>query len=246
LQADPAITCQLLCEELDQHDISPAWLDSILALEAACWKALDQIQEDVFFDGAAVAQILAWLPPNTRLFMGNSLPVRHVDMFGRPTTRDIHAYGNRGASGIDGNVSTALGIAAADADTPLVAIIGDITLYHDMNGLLALKQLGGRNITIILLNNNGGGIFRRLPIAAFEPPFTRRFLTPHDLDFAPAAEMYGLRYHLVTNCSELKQALNESNSNGPCLIEVRTNSYEDYERQRALVAAVSGHLTADR
>lgn len=236
LQADPVITCLSLCEELGVDDAPRAWMDSMMALETACWQMLDQNEDHAFFDGTAVAEVLAWLLPNTRLFTGNSLPVRHVDLFGRPTTRPIYAYGNRGASGIDGNVSTALGMAAADPDTPLVAILGDITLYHDLNGLLALKQLGGRNVTIILLNNNGGGIFHRLPIAAFDPPFTNRFLTPHDLDFAPAAEMYGLHYHLVTDRPALKEVLN--NSDGPRLIEVRTNSHEDYKRQQTLTAAI--------
>lgn len=239
LQADPVVVCYSLCEELTDDQPSKSWSDSIASLEASCWQALDQWRDDTFFDGTAVADVLAWMPPNTRLFVGNSLPVRHVDMFGRPSTKLIQTYGNRGASGIDGNISTALGIGAADPDAPLVAIVGDITFYHDMNGLFALKELGGRNVTIILLNNNGGGIFHRLPIAAFEPPFTRRFLTPHDLDFAPAAEMYGLHHQLVTDRRTLNQALNDDSSNRPRLIEVRTNSHEDYERQRALVAAVN-------
>jgi 2-succinyl-5-enolpyruvyl-6-hydroxy-3-cyclohexene-1-carboxylate synthase len=240
LQADPAVTCYSLCELLNGQAAQrqSAWTTQVVSLETACWQALEQQQNGTFFDGTAVVDILAWLPPNTRLFAGNSLPVRHVDQFGRPTTKAIHPYGNRGASGIDGNVSTALGIAAADPDAPLVAIIGDITLYHDLNGLLALKQLGGRNVTIILLNNNGGGIFHRLPIAAFEPPFTRRFLTPHDLDFAPAAEMYSLHYHLVTNRAGLIQALDDGYGHGPRLIELRTDSHEDYQQQRTLTAAV--------
>jgi 2-succinyl-5-enolpyruvyl-6-hydroxy-3-cyclohexene-1-carboxylate synthase len=240
LQADPVVTCFSLCELLHGQAAQreSTWTTQLAALETACWQALEQQQNGTFFDGTAVADILAWLPPATRLFAGNSLPVRHVDQFGRPTTKAIYPYGNRGASGIDGNVSTALGIAAAGHDAPLVAILGDITLYHDLNGLLALKQLGSRNVTIILLNNNGGGIFHRLPIAAFEPPFTRRFLTPHDLDFAPAAEMYGLHYHLVTDRAGLIQALDNGYGHGPRLIELRTNSHEDYQCQRALNAAV--------
>lgn len=239
LHVEPVGLCNSLCEEMRDYQHSSTWADSVVALENHCWQEVEQRRDDAFFDGAAVAAALDWLPSHTRLFMGNSLPVRHVDMFGRPSTKPIHTYGNRGASGIDGNISTALGIGAADPATPLVAIVGDITFYHDMNGLLALKELDGQNVTIILLNNNGGGIFHRLPIAAFEPPFTRRFLTPHDLDFAPAAEMYGLHYQLVTDRLTLKQALDNDNGNGPRLIEVRTNSHEDYERQRALVAAVS-------
>jgi 2-succinyl-5-enolpyruvyl-6-hydroxy-3-cyclohexene-1-carboxylate synthase len=240
LQADPEITCQRLSVALTNHDCprKSDWAGTIITLESDCWQALASIENSLFFDGAAVADVLSWLPAGTRLFAGNSLPIRHVDQFGRPARTAIRVYGNRGASGIDGNVSTALGIAAAAPDAPLVAIVGDITLYHDLNGLLALKQVGGRKVTIILLNNNGGGIFHRLPIAAFEPSFTRRFLTPHDLDFAPAAEMYGLDYCLVTNRPALKEALDAGSGDGPRLIEVRTNSHDDYQRQREVTAAV--------
>lgn len=101
---------------------------------------------------------------------------------GAPKAQPLTVFGNRGASGIDGVTSTALGIAAASDDS-LVLITGDVAFYHDMNGLLAIKQHDLNNVTIVLLNNNGGGIFRRLPIAKFEPEFTPLFLTPHDLGF---------------------------------------------------------------
>ena len=101
----------------------------------------------------------------------------------------LRIVGNRGASGIDGNVSTALGLCAA-LGKPVVALLGDLAFYHDMNGLLAAR---GLNITFVVLNNGGGGIFGYLPQAGLEE-FERAWLTPTELDFSHAARMYGLDY----------------------------------------------------
>jgi len=175
------------------------------------------------------------------------LPVRHVDQFARPSTKPLHVYANRGASGIDGNVSTALGFGAA-SQSPLVALLGDITFYHDMNGLLYLTprrrgaegQSAIRNpqsaippVTFVVINNNGGGIFRRLPIAEFEPEFTDLFLTPHDLNFEHAARLYGLEYVRVSDRAAFREALGKSMFDvRPFLIEVVTNGRADDQRRR--------------
>ena len=124
------------------------------------------------FDGAFVYDLIEALPDGAHLFVGNSLPIRHVDQFGKPSAKNIHVFGNRGASGIDGNISTALGIASQTGD-PLVLLVGDITFYHDMNGLFAVKNLDLTNVTIVLMNNNGGGIFNRLPISGYDPAVHR-------------------------------------------------------------------------
>jgi 2-succinyl-5-enolpyruvyl-6-hydroxy-3-cyclohexene-1-carboxylate synthase len=106
-----------------------------------------------------------------------------------------------GASGIDGQVSTALGIGAATGEH-VYAILGDITFYHDMNGLLAIKR-NNVSATFIVINNNGGGIFERLPIREFEPYHTEYFLTPHGLTFEHAAAMYGLEYAVADDFASL-------------------------------------------
>src|SRR5262249_8363753 len=97
------------------------------------------------------------LPAGSLLFAGNSMPVRDLDSFFPVTTSAVTLLGNRGASGIDGVVSSALGAAAA-AGRRLVLLIGDLSFYHDLNGLLALKRYG-LDVTVVLLNNDGGGIF---------------------------------------------------------------------------------------
>lgn len=195
---------------------------------------------ETWFDGAAVAEVVDALPEGANLFMGNSLPIRHLDQFGAPTAKRFSVFGNRGASGIDGNVSSALGIAAAYPNTPLVAVIGDITFYHDLNGLLAVKQYQLNNVTFVLLNNNGGGIFRRLPIAQVEPPFTELFLTPHGLEFGPVVEMYGLKYELVRGREQFRTALHTGlTSAHPTVIELQTNSAEDLRLRQKVMEKVN-------
>jgi 2-succinyl-5-enolpyruvyl-6-hydroxy-3-cyclohexene-1-carboxylate synthase len=241
LHADATAFCTALADDLLARGFrsEAAWAAPFVAAERETWAAVDEALADgPLFDGAAIARALAALPDNAVVFAGNSMPVRYVDAFDRPTTRCLSVYGNRGASGIDGNVSTALGLAAASG-RPVFAFLGDITFYHDMNGLLAVRQHGLSDVTFIVTNNDGGGIFRRLPIARHDPPFTDLFLTPHGLTFGHAAALYGLDYAAVSDAAELDAALATQPGNAARLIEVLTDGAADYERHRALVAAVA-------
>src|SRR6202043_232839 len=113
------------------------------------------------------------------------------------TQHHVRILGNRGASGIDGVISTALGISAAsDKDEPTVLVIGDLSFFHDLNGLLAAR-LHQLNLTIVLVNNDGGGIFSFLPQAAYPEHFEQLFGTPTGLDFSLAVQMYGGEYQRV-------------------------------------------------
>ena len=172
--------------------------------------------------------------------IGNSLPVRHLDAFGRPSQQKIKVFGNRGASGIDGVVSTACGIAAAEPDVPTILVIGDVSLYHDMNGLLAARELP--NLTIVLFNNNSGSIFRRLPISAFGEPFEKHFLTAHDLDFSHSAKLYDLVHERFTDrpsfCDGLEQALKAKQ---PHLLEIMTDGAEDELVRKQLTQRVNNN-----
>ena len=156
--------------------------------------------------------------------------------------KPFFAWANRGASGIDGNVSTALGLGAARAGKALVAILGDITLYHDMNGLLAAQRCGVP-LTIVLLNNDGGGIFHRLPVRQFEPHFSDFFITAHGLDFAHAAALYGLKYIRVDDRDSFRGAFAASVGGAQStLIEVRTDALADLKRRETILAAVRERL----
>lgn len=248
IQASEAPFCVQLSEHLIArgYQIDNEWAVGFRTLEQHTRQQVNAALADMsFFDGAAVRRVLEKLPDGGILFAGNSMPIRHVDTFDQPSARSLITHGNRGASGIDGNVSTALGIAAA-TNRPVTAILGDITFYHDMNGLLAVRQHGLTNITFIVINNDGGGIFHRLPVARHDPPFTELFLTPHGLRFEHAAAMYGLCYDAVSDRDGLEAAL-EADSAGrgaARLIEVITNSYSDFQIMRELAATVTAGLHA--
>lgn len=219
------------------------------ALEKTTWQTIDQeIETGEYFDGAVVYDVVGLIPDESTLFAGNSLPVRHLDQFGKPQNKRIYSYANRGASGIDGNISSALGAGAAHPDKPLVAIIGDVTFYHDMNGLLAVQRCGVP-ITIVLLNNDGGGIFNRLPINQYDPEFTEYFITSHGLDFSHAAKLYGLEYTCIDAYADgaratFRKLFTERVSSGEStIIEVRTESKRDEARRQEIVAAVGAALS---
>lgn len=234
LQVDAAAMCNVLVERLPARSRSD-WTETILHVEKRAQQLTDRYCTEHFFDGAVVRAIVEALPNGARLMISNSLPVRHLDQFGRPRPLPLQIFGNRGASGIDGITSTALGIAAA-SDEPLVLITGDITFYHDMNGLLAIRQHGLHNVTIVLLNNDGGSIFRRLPVAKFEPPFTPLFLTPHGLDFSKVAELYGIGYRQAYNiCDFLHHLTAAVTGEQATMIEVQTDGASDLQHQRSLV-----------
>ena len=141
LQCNSTHLCQAVGEQVPSRAAS-TWLKHWQFLEAVTWQTLEvELAHGTDFDGAFVYDLIEALPAETRLFAGNSLPIRHVDQFGKPNDKAwTSVYANRGASGIDGNTSTALGIASQTSD-PLVLLIGDTTFYHDMNGLLAVKNL---------------------------------------------------------------------------------------------------------
>ena len=236
LQVDEAEFCRRLAER--SHRRNDRWCMTVLEADRRSGCRQAQFLKDHWFDACAIPQIMDALPSVANLFLGNSLPVRHVDQFARPNRKQINVFGNRGASGIDGVVSSALGVAAADPSTPILLLIGDVSFYHDLNGLLAVRQHDLGNITIVLLHNDGGGVFRRLPIAQGHAQFERLFLTPHGLEFAPAAQMYGLEHLLVADedRATLAEAMRASLlSSSPTIIELRTDGARDEGLRRKLV-----------
>ncbi|MGQ4555695.1 2-succinyl-5-enolpyruvyl-6-hydroxy-3-cyclohexene-1-carboxylic-acid synthase [Halobellus sp. GM3] len=202
---------------------SPAWRERWTAADSAHRAVLEET--DSFCEGRVLADILDLAPDPSTLFVSNSMPVRDLDRFGAPATKSLTALGNRGASGIDGIVSTALGAGSATTDD-LTLVTGDLAYYHDMNGLLALDRCDVE-ATVVLVNNDGGGIFHMLPIEAYDPPFTTQFVTPHGLDFAPTGDLYGLSFARVEggDRSAFRDAYAEATtSEGSHVIEVRTDA----------------------
>ncbi|GAB3411742.1 2-succinyl-5-enolpyruvyl-6-hydroxy-3-cyclohexene-1-carboxylic-acid synthase [Haloparvum alkalitolerans] len=147
---------------------------------------------DAFLEGRVLETVVEALPDPATLFVSNSMPVRDLDRFVAPSAKSVTALGNRGASGIDGIVSTALGAGSATTDD-LTLVTGDLALYHDANGLLALDRCEV-DATVVAVNNDGGGIFHKLPVEAFDPPFTEQFRTPHGIDFEPLSALYDVDF----------------------------------------------------
>jgi 2-succinyl-5-enolpyruvyl-6-hydroxy-3-cyclohexene-1-carboxylate synthase len=187
----------------------------------------DADNNDFLHEGHVITELLQQLPDNSVLFSGNSMAIRDFDTYitSASSKQNQQLYCNRGSSGIDGNLSTFLGLLAENPSCYGVAVLGDLSFYHDMNGLLMAKQLDALayNATIIVINNNGGGIFNYLPQQQLED-FDKLWNTATDLNFAHSAQLYNLAYHRVTNLSELKVSLQQTlTKTGIQLVEVIIN-----------------------
>ena len=199
VQVDPRAFCEALLPVLEKMPrqairAAGAWRCEWERLNARSRTALNECLSDnsALSEPKVFADLEAVLPPGATVFAGNSMPVRDLDTFFAAASRPLRFMANRGASGIDGVVSTALGVSSVSSG-PCVLVIGDLSLYHDMNGLLAAKR-HGLQATIVLLHNDGGGIFSFLPQAEAVEAFEDLFGTPHGLDFRHAANLYGLDY----------------------------------------------------
>jgi 2-succinyl-5-enolpyruvyl-6-hydroxy-3-cyclohexene-1-carboxylate synthase len=206
LRADPKALCQALLAQ----QLAPAPPD---------WRARLAVRERGAQDATTahfIACLIDVLPDGHAVFVGNSLAIRQLDSYAGTSGKTLRFFGNRGASGIDGNVSTALGIAAAGG--PVVALVGDLTLQHDLGGL---ALAGGLDAVIVAVNNGGGGIFDYLPQSVL-PEFVRGWRTPQNIDFAAAANTFGLRFAACDTPAGLAASVVAALAcGGPHLVEYR-------------------------
>ncbi|MEG5014718.1 MULTISPECIES: 2-succinyl-5-enolpyruvyl-6-hydroxy-3-cyclohexene-1-carboxylic-acid synthase [unclassified Microcoleus] len=165
-----------------------------------------------------------FLPPGTPIFIANSMPVRDVEFFWKPNNLEIKPFVNRGANGIDGTLSTALGVAHRNQSS--IMLTGDLTLLHDTNGFLIKNKFVG-HLTIILINNNGGGIFEMLPVAKFDPPFEEFFATPQQINFAQLCATYGVEHEVIEDWEQFKEKLNLLPNSGIRVLELQTDRRAD-------------------
>ncbi|MFJ8255660.1 2-succinyl-5-enolpyruvyl-6-hydroxy-3-cyclohexene-1-carboxylic-acid synthase [Peribacillus asahii] len=217
------------------------WLQRWQAVNTATKEALYSLRDDAeLSEGKLFLLLNELMPTHSTLFVGNSMPIRDLDTFFFNNEKQIRTLANRGANGIDGVVSTALGVSTVSEHTVLA--IGDLSFYHDMNGLLAAK-LQKQNMTIVLINNDGGGIFSFLPQANEKEYFELLFGTPHGLDFAHAAALYGAKYNKVTNWEEFGQVFTQSFTiPGLKVIEVPTERESNLVKHRELWNFVSQEI----
>jgi 2-succinyl-5-enolpyruvyl-6-hydroxy-3-cyclohexene-1-carboxylate synthase len=240
VEADATAFCRAFQWQTESYEPARDWLGTWQKAEVDAMSAL----EDCFRGETAASEPSAFwdlarvLPQGGAVYAGNSMPVRDLDGFFAAGGRDALFLANRGASGIDGVVSSALGAAAAH-EGRLVLVVGDLSFYHDMNGLLAAKRFGLR-ATIVLLNNDGGGIFSFLPQHDEAEHFEALFGTPHGLDFSHVAPLYGVGFRRVASREEYRAALQASfESDGVEVIEVRTDRVENLRLHQRVWAAVA-------
>ncbi len=202
---------------------------------------VDQIlaEKKELFESKVAWLLSQVLPPQTPLFIANSMPVRDVEFFWKENNLEIKPFFNRGANGIDGTLSTALGVAHGQQSS--VMLTGDLALLHDTNGFLIRNKFIG-HLTIVLINNNGGGIFEMLPISEFEPPFEELFATPQNIDFEQLCKTYGVEYELITSWEELSIKLNPLPNEGIRVLEIRTNRKLDAKWRKENLIKISKNL----
>jgi len=202
---------------------------------------LEASKGDELFEGRVFVELVQLLPEKSTLYVGNSMPIRDADTFFMTNDKRIRLMGNRGANGIDGVVSSALG--ASVNDGPLVLVIGDLSFYHDLNGLLAAK-LHNLDATIIVINNNGGGIFSFLPQAKEERYFETLFGTPTDLQFEHVVRMYGGNYNHAATWEQFRECVVQAvSSPGLHVVEIRTARQENVMKHRLLWNRVSQEIS---
>jgi 2-succinyl-5-enolpyruvyl-6-hydroxy-3-cyclohexene-1-carboxylate synthase len=215
----------------------------------AAWRTADRLAADALRDlfgneltEPAVAWALGdWLGPEATLFVAASMPIRDVESFWPARDDGPRVLSNRGANGIDGTVSSAFG-AAACSPGPVVLLIGDVALAHDVGGLLAAGRLGLK-LTIVLLDNGGGGIFDFLPVAGERDIFEQHVATPTGLDFARAAGLYGLAHERPATLADLRSALDRALAgHASTVIEVRGDRAANVRLHAAAIAAVDRAL----
>ena len=246
VHADATLFCAALADARHTLDCSRApspWLDLWREVNRRARQAMSA-QVGSFaepFEGRVFSELAECLPEGATCYVSNSMPVRDLDTFCPGQSRSIRFLANRGANGIDGVVSSALGASAA-GQGPLILVMGDLAFFHDLNGLLAAK-LHRLRATIILINNDGGGIFSFLPQAAYPEHFEQLFGTPHGLDFRPAAEMYGATFSRIADWAAFRAAVNAGlQADGVTIVEVASDRESNVTMHRAVWQAVSAAL----
>jgi 2-succinyl-5-enolpyruvyl-6-hydroxy-3-cyclohexene-1-carboxylate synthase len=180
------------------------------------------------------------LPAGTALFLGNSMPVRDMDMFGFwESGRNLHVFANRGASGIDGVIATAAGVARGQG-TAVTLVVGDLSALHDLNSLSLLCADDQPPVHVVVINNNGGGIFHFLPIARQSTHFEEFFGTPHGFDFQHAANQFRLDYERPNTIDQFERAYAAATrSQKSCLIELTTDREQNVRLHRDIGRAIT-------
>lgn len=237
LKLDPLAVCEALAGAVskDKSDWIDRWIEADGVAKTATEAFFNKLGDELF-EPKVHSTLAEQIPDGSTVYVASSMPVRDLEAFFPSLDRDLFFLCNRGANGIDGLVSSGLGAAAA-ADGRTFILSGDLSLYHDMNGLLAAQRYD-LDATIIVFNNDGGGIFSFLPIAGYRDGWEELFGTPSHLDLAKVAGLYGLNFSRVESYSDLEQAVER-----PGLVEVPLECERNLELHLQLYAEVSAAIS---
>jgi len=251
--ADPTALLDAVADRLTGRQAPTDWLAGWLATEAAARAAVDGLIDswEAPFEGRIARDVVGCLPDGATLVVGSSMPVRDLESFARPC-RGVRMVANRGASGIDGFTSTVLG-AASVSHGPVAALAGDLTFLHDVGGLLGSTRRG-IDATLVVVDNDGGGIFSFLPqagvdgvsgVAGVSEHFERLFATPHGTDLVEVATAFGVPARRVSRADQVVGAVGESlAAGGVRVVIVGTDRADNVSRHAEVWAAVAA--AADR
>ncbi|WP_395105747.1 2-succinyl-5-enolpyruvyl-6-hydroxy-3-cyclohexene-1-carboxylic-acid synthase [Actinomadura sp. SCN-SB] len=219
---DPVRSATQVAQDVEIPVVSgdDSWLNSWRAADRAATAAVDAVLDAApeVTEPRLARDLVAGLPGGSLLLAAASMPIRDLDQVMRPR-RGVRIIANRGASGIDGLVSTAIGAALVHSGRAY-ALLGDLAFLHDQNGLIIGPGDRRPDLALIVVNNRGGGIFSLLPQAALRAPFERVFGTPHQVDLASVAAAHGLPYRLLESAADLPKAMA---GEGLRIVEARTD-----------------------
>ncbi len=222
--------CAAMATAVDDIARPPSWLDEWLSASAKVRSALDEMLagETAMFEAKVITETIRLIPDGSLVYVGNSMPVRDLDTFVGRAPRDLALSANRGANGIDGVLSSALG-AAAVRERPTILILGDLSCLHDIGAL----QIAARypiHLLVIVINNDGGGIFSFLPQARLGDPFETFFATPHGLDFERVSALGRARYTPAKSWNSFQAAVSVAlDKPGLHLIEISSERNRNLE-----------------
>ncbi|MCB1117750.1 MAG: 2-succinyl-5-enolpyruvyl-6-hydroxy-3-cyclohexene-1-carboxylic-acid synthase [Chlamydiia bacterium] len=245
IQSDPQTCINLLLNHLPGRSPS-SWMH--------LWNELSTVVSqrlNIFLDKQSTISELAALhalnklPQTAAAFIGNSMPIRDADALFYPKSETGPIFANRGASGIDGNIATAAGICRA-LQKPILAVVGDQTLLHDIGSLAMLKHLN-HPLVILAINNSGGGIFSFLPLAKKQDIFEEHFAARHTLNFKQIAQSFNIKYENPKAISTLQDLIHESLAGvGPTLIEITTDRRDNFALHRELLDELAGTIPSQK
>jgi 2-succinyl-5-enolpyruvyl-6-hydroxy-3-cyclohexene-1-carboxylate synthase len=214
-------SCRFLAESLPPRQ--EEWFHSFAAAERKARAALEAAfsRNDALTEPRIAREAVSALSPGCNLVVSSSMPIRDLDAFTPGSKVALRVFANRGANGIEGMASTALGISAASG-RPTLLLAGDLAFVHDLGGLLTARR-HRISLTALVVNNDGGGIFSFLPIAQFPDHFEELFATPHGLDFSSVAQLFQAHFVRPRNSAELRSGLKECLEGGLHIIDARTD-----------------------